>query len=42
VGGDVAGYRGAVRAYISLLRQNGIDVIPDVEEFGPGAQKATQ
>jgi endoglucanase len=42
VGGDVAGYRGAVRAYISLLRQNGLYVIPDVEVFGPGAQKATQ
>jgi endoglucanase len=42
VGGDVAGYRNAVRAYIELLRRNGLYVIPDVEVFGPGAQQATQ
>jgi hypothetical protein len=42
VGGGAAGYRNAVRAYISLLRRNGLYVIPVVEVFGPGAQRSTQ
>ncbi len=41
-GGDAAGYRRAVLAYISLLRRNGLYVMPVVEVFGPDAQKATQ
>jgi endoglucanase len=41
-GGDAAEYRRAVLAYISLLRKNGIYVMPVVEVFGPDAQKATQ
>jgi endoglucanase len=42
VGGDAAGYRNAVRAYIALLRRNGLYVMPVVEVFGPDTQKATQ
>jgi endoglucanase len=42
VGGDAAGYHNAVRTYISLLRRNGLYVMPVVEVFGPGAQKAVQ
>jgi hypothetical protein len=42
VGGGVAGYRQAVRDYISLLRQNGLYVMPVVEVFGLDTQKATQ
>ena len=42
VGGDAAGYRGAVHAYISLLRRSGLYVMPVVEVFGPDTQKATQ
>jgi endoglucanase len=42
VGGNAAGYRNAVRAYISLLRRNGLYVMPVVEVFGPDAQKSTQ
>ena len=42
VGGDAAGYRDAVRAYIALLRRNGLYVMPVVELFGPDTQKATQ
>ena len=41
-GGDAAGYRRAVRDYVSLLRRNGLYVMPVVEVFGPGAQRATQ
>ncbi len=41
-GGDAAGYRRAVLSYISLLRKNGLYVMPVVEVFGPGAQKATE
>jgi hypothetical protein len=42
LGGNSAGYRRDVLAYVSLLRQNGLYVMPVVEVFGPGAQKATQ
>jgi hypothetical protein len=42
LGGNATGYRNAVLAYISLLRQNGLYVMPVVEVFGPDAQKATQ
>jgi hypothetical protein len=42
VGGDAVGYRSAVRAYVSLLRRNGLYVMPVVEVFGPDTQKATQ
>ncbi len=42
LGGHAAGYRRDVLAYISLLRQNGLYVMPVVEVFGPDAQKATQ
>ena len=42
VGGEAAGYRNAVRAYIALLRRNGLYVMPVVEVFGPDTQKATQ
>jgi hypothetical protein len=42
LGGNAAGYRRDVLAYISLLRQNGLYVMPVVEVFGPDAQKATQ
>ena len=42
VGGNAAGYRKAVLAYVSLLRRNGMYVMPVVEVFGPDAQKATQ
>ena len=42
VGGDAAGYRNAVRAYIAVLRRNGLYVMPVVEVFGPDTQKATQ
>jgi hypothetical protein len=41
-GGNAAGYRSAVLAYIRLLRKNGLYVMPVVEVFGPDAQKATQ
>jgi hypothetical protein len=41
-GGNAAGYRKAVLAYISLLRKNGMYVIPVVEVFGPDAQTATE
>ncbi len=41
-GGDAAGYRRAVRAYVSLLRRNGLYVMPVVEVFGPDTQKSTQ
>jgi endoglucanase len=41
-GGDAAGYRRAVRDYVSLLRRNGLYVMPVVEVFGPGTQRATQ
>jgi len=41
-GGNAAGYRSAVRAYVSLLRRNGLYVMPVVEVFGPGSQRATQ
>jgi hypothetical protein len=41
-GGDAAGYRNAVVAYVSLLRRNGLYVMPVVEVFGPGTQKATE
>jgi hypothetical protein len=42
VGGDAAGYRRAVQDYVSLLRGNGLYVLPVVEVFGPGTQRATQ
>ncbi|HZQ63846.1 MAG TPA: cellulase family glycosylhydrolase [Gaiellaceae bacterium] len=42
VGGDAAGYRDAVRAYVSLLRRNGLYVMPVVEVFGPDTQRSTQ
>ena len=42
LGGDAAGYRRAVRAYVSLLRRNGLYVMPVVEVFGPGTQRSTQ
>jgi len=42
VGGNAAAYRHAVRAYVSLLRRNGLYVMPVVEVFGPGTQKAEQ
>ncbi len=42
LGGDAAGYRRAVRAYVSLLRRNGLYVMPVVEEFGPGTQRSAQ
>ena len=42
LGGDAAGYRAAVRAYVALLRRNGLYVMPVVEEFGPGTQRSTQ
>jgi endoglucanase len=42
MGADAAGYRNAVRTYISLLRRNGLYVMPVVEVFGPGAQRSTQ
>lgn len=42
LGGNAAVYRQAVLAYISLLRRNGLYVMPVVEVFGPGSQKATQ
>jgi len=42
IGGDAAGYRRAVRGYISLLRRNGLYVMPVVEVFGPGTQRSTQ
>src|SRR5437868_14762804 len=42
VGGNTAGYRSAVGAYISLLRRNGFYVMPVVEVFGPDTQQATQ
>jgi len=41
IGGDAAGYRNAVRDYVDLLRQNGLYVMPDVEEFAPGGTRAT-
>ncbi len=41
-GGNAAGYRSAVLAYIRLLRANGLYVMPVVEVFGSDAQKATQ
>jgi hypothetical protein len=42
LGGDAAGYRRAVLAYVSLLRKNGLFVMPVVEVFGPDQHKATQ
>ena len=39
VGGDAAGYRRAVQAYVSLLRRNGLYVMPVVEVFGPDTQR---
>jgi len=42
LGSDAAGYRRAVRSYVSLLRRNGLYVMPVVEVFGPDTQKATQ
>jgi hypothetical protein len=42
LGGDAAGYRRAVVAYVSLLRRNGLYVMPVVEEFGPGAERSTE
>jgi hypothetical protein len=42
VGGDAARYRDAVRAYVSLLRRNGLYVMPVVEVYGPGTQRSTQ
>jgi hypothetical protein len=42
LGGDAAGYRRAVRDYVSLLRRNGLYVMPVVEVFGPGTQRSTQ
>jgi endoglucanase len=42
LGGNAAGYRRAVTAYASLLRRNGLYVMPVVEEFGPGAERSTQ
>jgi endoglucanase len=41
-GGNAAAYRQAVRAYVRLLRTNGMYVMPVVEEFGPGTQPSTQ
>jgi hypothetical protein len=41
-GGNAAAYRKAVLAYISLLRKNGMYVMPVVEVFGPDDQKSTQ
>lgn len=42
LGGHAARYRRAVLAYVSLLRRNGLYVMPVVEVFGPDRQKATQ
>jgi hypothetical protein len=42
LGGDAAGYRAAARAYVALLRRNGLYVMPVVEEFGPGTQRSTR
>jgi endoglucanase len=42
LGGDAAGYRRAVLGYVSLLRRNGLYVMPVVEVFGPDQQQATQ
>jgi endoglucanase len=41
-GGDAAGYRRSVRDYVSLLRRNGLYVMPVVEVFGPDTQRSTQ
>lgn len=42
VGGDATGYRDAVRAYVALLRRNGLYVMPVVEVFGPDTQRSTE
>jgi hypothetical protein len=42
LGGDAAGYRRAVRDYVSLLRRNGLYVMPVVEVYGPGAQRSSR
>ena len=42
LGGNAAGYRRAVLDYVSLLRRNGLYVMPVVEVFGPGTQRATE
>jgi hypothetical protein len=42
LGGNAAGYRRAVQNYVSLLRRNGLYVMPVVEVFGPGTQPATE
>jgi glucose/arabinose dehydrogenase len=40
-GGTAAGYRAAVQAYVSLLRRNGLYVMPEAQVFAPGNIRST-
>lgn len=42
LGGTASAYRTAVRAYVNLLRSNGLYVVPDIQATAPGAQRSTE
>ncbi len=41
LGGNAAGYRVAVQTYVTLLRQNGLYVMPEVQLYAPGSVRST-
>lgn len=42
LGGDAAGYRAAVKSYVTLLRRNGLYVVPVPHFTAPGTYQSTQ